>query len=228
MLPFRLVYHDGYDLDLGDHVFPVAEVPADPGEAARRRRRVSRRISSRPRPPRTTTSPWCTTGGGSSACSTGTLSYRGYLQAGDSLLPPNGQGLPAGRGRHHPGRAAWRCATASASTSAAASITPFATTARASARSTTWPWPSAACSARAAIERAMVVDCDVHHGNGTAAIFAGDRQVFTLSIHQFNNYPAEKPPPTSTSICPTRPAMRSTWSAARALRSRRSGSTGPT
>jgi acetoin utilization deacetylase AcuC-like enzyme len=40
----------------------------------------------------------------------------------------------------------------------------------------------------------MVVDCDVHHGNGTAAVFAGDRSVFTLSIHQFNNYPTEKPP----------------------------------
>ena len=45
----------------------------------------------------------------------------------------------------------------------------------------------------AAIRRAMVVDCDVHHGNGTAAIFAGDQSVFTLSIHQLNNYPAEKP-----------------------------------
>jgi acetoin utilization deacetylase AcuC-like enzyme len=44
------------------------------------------------------------------------------------------------------------------------------------------------------IKRAMVVDCDVHHGNGTAAIFAGDPSVFTLSIHQFNNYPSEKPP----------------------------------
>jgi acetoin utilization deacetylase AcuC-like enzyme len=44
------------------------------------------------------------------------------------------------------------------------------------------------------IRKAMVVDCDVHDGNGTAAIFAGDRSVFTLSIHQWNNYPAEKPP----------------------------------
>jgi acetoin utilization deacetylase AcuC-like enzyme len=34
----------------------------------------------------------------------------------------------------------------------------------------------------------------VHHGNGTAAVFAGDLSVFTLSIHQFNNYPSEKPP----------------------------------
>jgi acetoin utilization deacetylase AcuC-like enzyme len=45
-----------------------------------------------------------------------------------------------------------------------------------------------------AIERAMVVDCDVHHGNGTAALFADDPRVFTFSIHQFNNYPAVKPP----------------------------------
>ena len=46
------------------------------------------------------------------------------------------------------------------------------------------------------IERAMVVDCDVHHGNGTAAIFARDPSVFTISIQQFNNYPSEKPPST--------------------------------
>ncbi len=45
----------------------------------------------------------------------------------------------------------------------------------------------------ALIKRAMVVDCDVHHGNGTAAVFTGDQSVFTLSIHQFNNYPSEKP-----------------------------------
>ena len=47
-----------------------------------------------------------------------------------------------------------------------------------------------------AIARAMTVDCDVHHGNGTAAIFAGDNTVFTLSIHQLNNYPYPKPPST--------------------------------
>jgi acetoin utilization deacetylase AcuC-like enzyme len=44
------------------------------------------------------------------------------------------------------------------------------------------------------IRRAMVVDVDVHHGNGTAAIFADDPTVFTLSIHQYRNYPYEKPP----------------------------------
>ena len=70
------------------------------------------------------------------------------------------------------------------------------------------------------IRTAMTVDCDVHHGNGTAAIFAGTRtpsdplpstaasalsapagnirhahagEVFTISLHQHNNYPAAKP-----------------------------------
>jgi acetoin utilization deacetylase AcuC-like enzyme len=75
------------------------------------------------------------------------------------------------------------------------------------------------------IRTAMTVDCDVHHGNGTAAIFAGMRtptqplpstsvspvsavggsagegkmrhahagDVFTISLHQHNNYPAWKP-----------------------------------
>jgi acetoin utilization deacetylase AcuC-like enzyme len=72
------------------------------------------------------------------------------------------------------------------------------------------------------ITRAMTVDCDVHQGNGTAAIFAGTRiptgplpstaastlsptapaklrnahagDVFTISLHQENNYPQWKPP----------------------------------
>src|SRR5437667_3063360 len=70
------------------------------------------------------------------------------------------------------------------------------------------------------IRTAMTVDCDVHQGNGTAAIFAGTRtvgeplpssgpavlgrkplmrgahsgDVFTISLHQENNYPPHKPP----------------------------------
>jgi acetoin utilization deacetylase AcuC-like enzyme len=72
------------------------------------------------------------------------------------------------------------------------------------------------------IRTAMTVDCDVHHGNGTAAIFGGAHasgrplpsaspsifhasrgtetalvdggDVFTISLHQENNYPAWKPP----------------------------------
>jgi len=44
-----------------------------------------------------------------------------------------------------------------------------------------------------AIERAMTIDCDVHQGNGTAAIFGGDETVYTVSLHQENNYPYPKP-----------------------------------
>ena len=47
-----------------------------------------------------------------------------------------------------------------------------------------------------AVRRAMVVDTDVHQGNGTAVIFRDDQDVFTLSIHQENNYPYPKPPST--------------------------------
>jgi acetoin utilization deacetylase AcuC-like enzyme len=43
-----------------------------------------------------------------------------------------------------------------------------------------------------AIRTAIVVDTDVHQGNGTASIFSGDASVFTLSIHQENNYPVPK------------------------------------
>src|SRR5579864_2159719 len=49
------------------------------------------------------------------------------------------------------------------------------------------------------IRTAMTVDCDVHQGNGTAVIFSGGRSarnddVFTISLHQLNNYPQFKPP----------------------------------
>jgi len=43
------------------------------------------------------------------------------------------------------------------------------------------------------IQRAMVVDCDVHQGNGTASIFSKKEYVFTFSIHQMDIYPAQKP-----------------------------------
>lgn len=46
------------------------------------------------------------------------------------------------------------------------------------------------------IERAIVIDCDVHQGNGTAAIFANDPAVATFSIHQQDIYPFYKPPST--------------------------------
>jgi len=44
------------------------------------------------------------------------------------------------------------------------------------------------------VAKAMIVDCDLHHGNGTATIFAKEKSVFTFSIHQMDVYPADKPP----------------------------------
>jgi acetoin utilization deacetylase AcuC-like enzyme len=38
-------------------------------------------------------------------------------------------------------------------------------------------------------DRALVVDCDVHQGDGTADVFAGDPRTFTLSLHGARNYP---------------------------------------
>lgn len=42
------------------------------------------------------------------------------------------------------------------------------------------------------LNRATVVDCDVHQGNGTAAIFRDDASVFTMSLHGENNFPFRK------------------------------------
>lgn len=42
------------------------------------------------------------------------------------------------------------------------------------------------------VKRAAVIDCDLHQGNGTAAIFAHDPDVFTFSIHQENLYPVKE------------------------------------
>ena len=41
-------------------------------------------------------------------------------------------------------------------------------------------------------ERVLIVDCDVHQGNGTASILAGDDRVFTFSIHGARNFPFTK------------------------------------
>lgn len=42
------------------------------------------------------------------------------------------------------------------------------------------------------LRRAVVIDLDVHQGNGTARIFAGDESVFTFSLHGEKNYPFHK------------------------------------
>jgi len=41
-------------------------------------------------------------------------------------------------------------------------------------------------------QRVLIVDCDVHQGNGTASILRGDDSIFTFSIHGARNFPFEK------------------------------------
>jgi acetoin utilization deacetylase AcuC-like enzyme len=53
---------------------------------------------------------------------------------------------------------------------------------------------AAALLAEGTVARVLVVDLDVHQGDGTAAIFADDRRVFTFSMHSQRNYPARKVP----------------------------------
>ena len=43
-------------------------------------------------------------------------------------------------------------------------------------------------------ERVLIIDLDVHQGNGTAAIFANDPSVFTMSMHGARNFPLRKVP----------------------------------
>ena len=49
-----------------------------------------------------------------------------------------------------------------------------------------------AMQAEAGLQRVAIIDCDVHQGNGTASIFAGDESVFTFSIHGARNFPFAK------------------------------------
>jgi acetoin utilization deacetylase AcuC-like enzyme len=51
-----------------------------------------------------------------------------------------------------------------------------------------------ALQAEGLVERVVIVDCDVHQGNGTASIFRDDPSVFTFSIHGANNFPFAKVP----------------------------------
>ena len=46
--------------------------------------------------------------------------------------------------------------------------------------------------ARSGIERILILDLDVHQGDGTAEFFSGDKRVFTVSLHGENNFPFRK------------------------------------
>jgi acetoin utilization deacetylase AcuC-like enzyme len=49
-----------------------------------------------------------------------------------------------------------------------------------------------AVQAAGLVERAIIIDTDVHQGNGTAAILRGDPTVFTFSVHGAKNFPFQK------------------------------------
>jgi acetoin utilization deacetylase AcuC-like enzyme len=192
MLPFKLVYHEGYDLNLGAHVFP-----------SRKYRMIRDRMLQdgfatpedfvRPEPAadedvlRVHEPSWV------KRLKDGSLSFMElrrleipyshemvdafWLAAGGSTLAAqlalkDGTGFNIGGGFHHafPEHGEGFCA-----------IHDVAVAIR-------------KLQAGKAIEKAMVIDTDVHQGNGTAGIFAIDPTVFTVSIHQLNNYPSEKPP----------------------------------
>lgn len=191
MLPFKLVYHQRYDLNLGPHVFPsqkfrlIYEMLLREGHAAEA-------DFLRPGPAndedilRVHTREWV------QKLKTGTLTASDvmklevpyspelvqavWLAAGGTILAAQGAlrdgfGSNLSGGFHHayPEHGEGFCA-----------IHDVAVAIR-------------KLQADGAVKKAMVVDTDVHHGNGTAAIFRRDPTVFTLSIHQVNNYPAHKP-----------------------------------
>lgn len=191
MLPFRLIYTDAYDLNLGDHVFPskkyrlihnrlLVEGFAEPGDF----------LAPQPAPDEDLY--LAHERGWVDRLKSGTLTYHElirleipysrkmieafWLAAGGTTLAArnalrDGIGFNIGGGFHH---------AFAAHGEGFCAIHDVAVAIR-------------KLQAEQAITRAMVIDVDVHHGNGTAGIFTGDTSVFTLSIHQFNNYPAEKP-----------------------------------
>ena len=193
-LPFKVVYHERYDLNLGPHVFPsqkfrlIHETLLQEGVAAKDDV-VRPEAAADEDLLRVHTQEWVR------KLKTGTLTASDvmklevpyskelaeavWLAAGGSILAGqmalrDGFGANLSGGFHHayPGHGEGFCA-----------IHDVAVAIR-------------KLQADGAIKKAMVVDTDVHHGNGTAAIFGGDVSVFTLSIHQLNNYPAHKPPST--------------------------------
>jgi acetoin utilization deacetylase AcuC-like enzyme len=192
MLPYRLVFHEGYDLKLGDHVFPSHKFRLIHDRLLRDRFAAPDDFVQ-PDPAADADILAVHEAGWVQRLRTGMLSYQELMQlevpystelveaywlaAGGSLLAARlalrqGIGFNLGGGFHHAfaGHGEGFCA-----------INDIAVAIRGVQRD-------------GLIERAMVVDCDVHHGNGTAGIFANDPSVFTLSIHQFNNYPTVKPP----------------------------------
>lgn len=192
MLPFKLVYHPGYNIDLGAHVFParkyrlirdglVAKGIADPADI------LAPEPASDEDVLRVHTAEYV------HKLKTDTLSASErmrlelpvsqqvvdafWLAAGGSILAArcalqDGCGVNLGGGFHHafPGHGEGFCM-----------LNDVAIAIR-------------RMQSDGAAPRALVVDVDVHQGNGTAYIFRDDSSVFTFSMHQARNYPEPKPP----------------------------------
>ncbi|MBZ5529390.1 MAG: histone deacetylase [Acidobacteriia bacterium] len=192
MLPFKLVYHSRYDLNLGAHVFPSQKFRLIAEVLLRENLADSEDFLS-PQPAadadvlRAHTADWVERLRDGSLTRSEEMRLEipyspemveaAWLAAGGSILGgeralADGFCANLSGGFHHayPGHGEGFCA-----------IHDVAVAIR-------------KLQADGRIRKAMVVDTDVHHGNGTAAIFTDDPTVFTLSIHQLNNYPAHKPP----------------------------------
>ena len=175
MLPFKLVYHDGYDLHLGPHVFPSQKfrLVRDALLAERRLADPSDFLAPEPATDedvlRVHTPEYvdklkndtlsATERMRSNSRTRKKLVEAFWLAAGGSILAghcalEDGFAANIGGGFHHafPGHGEGFCMI------------------------TTWPSPFAACNPTAPVRntQVMVVDTDVHQGNGTAAIFAAD------------------------------------------------------
>ena len=188
MLPFKLVYHEGYDLNLGAHVFPSQKYRLVRDRLVPRTAPPRSRIFSRREPAADEDVRRVHTADYVRKLKTGTLSpdeeARLEVPYSKELIRPAGW-RPADR--FSPG--GWRSPTDGRQTSAADFIMLFPPTAKA-----LYVIHDVAIAIRrlqsdGTIERAMVVDTDVHQGNGTAEIFATTGACFTLSIHQERNYP---------------------------------------
>jgi acetoin utilization deacetylase AcuC-like enzyme len=192
MLPFKIVYHPGYDLNLGAHVFPSQKYRLI-YEALLRDHIAQPEDFLLPEPASDADVLLVHTPDWVHNLKSGRLSVQElmrleipwsremvdavWLAAGGAILSAqralaDGYSANLAGGLHHafPGHGEGFCAIHDVAVAIRRLL------------------------ADKTIRTAMVVDTDVHQGNGTAAIFAGDPAVFTLSIHQENNYPFPKPP----------------------------------
>ena len=191
VLPFKLVFHPDFNVDLGPHVFPAQKYrllrerllagklagedafalpePADEADVLRVHTpdyvRKLRTGAFTPAELRSLEVPW------SKALIRGVwLAAGGALLAG-RLARRDGCAFLLGGGFHHafPDHGEAFCL-----------VHDVAVAVR-------------GLRARGEALRVAIVDLDVHQGNGTGAIFVGDPDTFTLSLHQEDNYPAVKP-----------------------------------